>query len=120
MRTLLSLTSAALLAAGCSGASAEIMKPTSHAKAGSTATAAAKAPPARVRRGTVRITPLGSYPPAERLPAFAAVKIADANYPAGLAAAPDGRILYSELWGGKIRVIRPNGTVDPEPWFDVN
>ena len=48
------------------------------------------------------------------------VKIADANYPGGLAAAPDGRIFYSELWGGRIRVIRRNGTVDPQPWANVN
>lgn len=49
-----------------------------------------------------------------------AVKITDANYPAGLAVAPDGRIFYSELWGGKVRVLRQNGTVDPIPWADVN
>jgi glucose/arabinose dehydrogenase len=48
------------------------------------------------------------------------VKIADANYPAGLAAAPDGRILFSELWGGQIRVIRRDGSLDPKPWADVN
>lgn len=48
------------------------------------------------------------------------MKIADANYPSGLAAAPDGRILFSELWGGQIRVIRRDGSVDPEPWADVN
>ena len=44
----------------------------------------------------------------------------NANLPAGLAAARDGRILYSEFWGGRIRIIRPNGTVDPKPWADVN
>ena len=48
------------------------------------------------------------------------MRIASASLPAGLAAAPDGRILYSEFWGGKIRVIRADGTVDPEPWADVN
>ncbi|HEY4620936.1 MAG TPA: PQQ-dependent sugar dehydrogenase [Gaiellaceae bacterium] len=63
---------------------------------------------------------LQSPPPAERLPAFAALRITQANLPAGLAAAPDGRIFYSEFWAGKIRVIRPNGTVDPEPWANVN
>lgn len=66
------------------------------------------------------VVSLRSPPPVERLPAFAAVKIANANLPAGLAAAPDGRILYSEFWGGRIRVIHPNGTVDPKPWADVN
>jgi aldose sugar dehydrogenase len=54
------------------------------------------------------------------LPAFRAVKIASANYPAGLAAAPDGRIFFSELWGGHIRVIRRDGTLDPKPWANVN
>lgn len=44
----------------------------------------------------------------------------DASYPAGLAAAPDGRIFYSELWAGRIRVIRRDGSLDPEPWADVN
>lgn len=63
---------------------------------------------------------LRSPPPQESLPAFSATKITDANLPAGLAVAPDGRILYSEFWAGQIRVIRPNGTVDPKPWADVN
>jgi glucose/arabinose dehydrogenase len=54
------------------------------------------------------------------LPSFRAVKIADANYPAGLAVAPDGRVFYSELWGGLIRVIRRDGTLDQKPWADVN
>jgi glucose/arabinose dehydrogenase len=48
------------------------------------------------------------------------VRIASADYPAGLAAAPDGRIFYSELWSGRIRVIRRDGSVDAEPWADVN
>ena len=47
-------------------------------------------------------------------------RITSASLAAGLAAAPDGRILYSEFWEGKVRVIRPNGTVDPTPWADVN
>jgi glucose/arabinose dehydrogenase len=68
----------------------------------------------------VRITSLESLPPAERLPAFSVARITPANLPAGLAAAPDGRILYSEFWEGKIRVIRANGSVDPTPWADVN
>ncbi|HEY7562372.1 MAG TPA: PQQ-dependent sugar dehydrogenase [Gaiellaceae bacterium] len=76
--------------------------------------------PTPLPRGTVEITSLRRPPPPENLPRFRAVKIADANYPAGLAAAPDGRIFYSELWGGAIRVIRRDGSVDPEPWADVN
>jgi aldose sugar dehydrogenase len=71
-------------------------------------------------RGTARIAPRRSPPPPEMLPAFREVKIADANYPSGLAAAPDGRVFFSELWGGQIRVIRRDGSVDPEPWADVN
>ena len=45
------------------------------------------------------------------------MKIADANYPSGLAAAPDGRIFFSELWVGQ---IRRDGSVNPQPWADVN
>lgn len=116
VRALSSITCAALLAAGCSGSSQQAAKTASQA----TPAASAQARPSQVPRRSPHVTPLRSYPPAEKLPAFAAVKIADANFPAGLAAAPDGRILYSELWGGRIRVIRPNGTVDPEPWADVN
>ena len=45
----------------------------------------------------------------EKLPPLHAVKQPslrpDLTPPAGLAVAPDGRILYSELWGGKIRVL---------------
>ena len=54
------------------------------------------------------------------MPPFSALKITDAKFPAGLAVAPDGRIFYSELWGGRIRVLRRNGTVDSVPWTDVN
>jgi glucose/arabinose dehydrogenase len=66
------------------------------------------------------ITALRALPKTESLPRFTAVKITGANYPAGLAAAPDGRIFFSELYGGRIRVIRADGTLDPKPWFDVN
>jgi glucose/arabinose dehydrogenase len=75
---------------------------------------------ARIPKGKYKITPLRSPPPRERLPAFRAQRIATADYPAGLAAAPDGRLFYSELWGGRIRVIRRDGSVDPKPWADVN
>jgi glucose/arabinose dehydrogenase len=70
--------------------------------------------------GTVRVTSLTSPPPKERLPSFTAAKITDANLPAGLAVAGDGRILYSEFWAGRVRVIRPDGSLDPKPWADVN
>jgi glucose/arabinose dehydrogenase len=125
-----------LLAAACSSASdPEASEPqTTTASAPTAALAPAPAPssspaitsapapaaPAPLPRGTHTVTPRRTPPRAERLPAFRAVKLADANYPAGLAAAPDGRIFYSELWGGKLRVIRRDGTVDPTPWADIN
>jgi len=73
-----------------------------------------------IPKGNVRITSLQSLPPRESLPGFHSVKIANANVPAGLAVAPDGRILFSEFWAGTIRVIRANGSIDPRPWADVN
>jgi glucose/arabinose dehydrogenase len=116
MRTLLAaLSTAALVVAGCSGSS----EPEAEADPSPTKAAAAAAKPERIPRGTIAVTPVRAAP-TERLPPFRAVRIASANYPAGLAVAPDGRILYSELWGGRIRVIRADGTVDPKPWADVN
>lgn len=111
---------AALLATGCSGSSesgttTERPEMTEPAKRQPVA-----AKPERIARGNVTITPLRAAPPMERLPAFRASRIMTANFPAGLAAAPDGRILYSELWRGRIRVIRRDGTLDPTPWADVN
>ena len=76
--------------------------------------------PTPIAKGTLKVTPARSRPPTEPLPTFRAVKVASANHPAGLAAAPDGRIFFSELWGGQIRVIRRDGTVAPRPWADVN
>jgi glucose/arabinose dehydrogenase len=131
---------AALLAAsGCSGSSSsdagaggsseppasstsvEREPPTSTSSEPSPAPATTeRSDPAPIPRGTAKIAPRRLPPPPERLPAFRAVKIADANYPSGLAAAPDGRILFSELWEGQIRVIGRDGSVDPEPWADVN
>jgi glucose/arabinose dehydrogenase len=72
-----------------------------------------------IARG-VAITPLTNRPAEERLPEFRSTKVADANYPAGLAAAPDGRLFYSELYAGRIRVIGRDGRTDPNPWADVN
>ena len=116
MRTALVATVvAALVAAGCSGSAEPDPEPRA-AKKPSTRTST----PTRIPAGTVEVTPLRSAPAAEQLPAFRAARITSASYPAGLAAAPDGRILYSELWAGKIRVIRRDGSVDPRPWADVN
>jgi glucose/arabinose dehydrogenase len=111
-----------LVAAGCSGSSEPGPEATGATETTSTSTVPTPPPgrPPRIQPGTVKVTPLREPPPEERLPAFRAVRIAGATYPAGLAAAPDGRILYSELWAGRIRVIRPDGSVDPKPWADVN
>lgn len=79
-----------------------------------------KSNPQPIPKGTEPITSLQSAPPPENLPAFRAVRITSASLAAGLVAAPDGRILFSEFWEGRVRVIRSNGTVDPEPWADVN
>lgn len=108
-----------LLVAGCSGAGEPETQSTSDTTVGaSAATPSVEKTP--IPKGTERIRPRTSYPPPEQLPRFTSEKITSANLPAGLAAAPDGRILYSEFWRGRIRVIRPNGTLDPEPWADVN
>ncbi len=114
------LICALLIVAGCAGSEEEpVTQAAPEATSeGSTASAAAVLTP--IPKGTERIRPLTSYPPHEQLPRFTSMKIGSADLPAGLAAAPDGRILYSEFWRGRVRVIRPNGTLDPEPWADVN
>ena len=72
----------------------------------------------------VELTPLAvrprrSLPAAEEgLPSLSATKVTDGNYPAGLAVAPDGRIFFTELYGGVIRVIDERGAVTE--WYDVN
>lgn len=109
-----------LVAVGCSqGAAEPVVRNSSSARVGASTSVFASASD-RIPRGTEKVVPLRNPPPRESLPAFRAVRIASANLPAGLAAAPDGRLLYSEFWGGKIRVIRADGTVDPKPWADVN
>ena len=131
MKAVAAATAAALLvAAGCSSSSEPDAARTSESLSASTrsaptttasaTTGPAPPTPAPIPRGRFRVSPLRSSPPEERLPAFRSVKIADANYPSGLAAAPDGRVLYSELWRGRIRVIRRDGSLDPKPWADVN
>jgi glucose/arabinose dehydrogenase len=118
VKAILLVSSAAFIAVGCSGSAdpAESQPQTAPASG----PAAVEATPPRIPTGTLKITPLRSYPPAEKLPAFSATKITDADLPSGLAVAPDGRILYSEFWAGRVRVIRPDGSVDPKPWADVN
>lgn len=56
--------------------------------------------------------------PEKGLPSLNVRQIAVGNYPAGLAVAPDGRIFFTELYGGSIRVIDKKGRVSQ--WFDVN
>jgi glucose/arabinose dehydrogenase len=117
MRTvLLSTAAAVMLATGCSGSSDA---PEATSTRAETTAGQAGAKPQRIPKATVAITPRVSVP-SESLPAYRASRITTAAYPAGLAAAPDGRILYSELWGGRIRVIRRDGSLDPKPWADVN
>jgi glucose/arabinose dehydrogenase len=110
----------ALLGAGCSGSSEQAAQPEPKPRQRPSGAAKAAVPPAPIPRGTEKVFPRRSYPPEEKLPAFSALKVTDANFPAGIAVAPDGRVFYSELWGGRIRVLRGNGTVDPVPWADVN
>jgi glucose/arabinose dehydrogenase len=108
-------------AQAATGTASETAAATTTTTPGSTSTTApASEPSVPIMKGKLKITPRRTRPPAERLPAFQAVRVTSADYPAGLAAAPDGRIFYAELWGGEIRVIRRDGTVDPEPWADVN
>jgi glucose/arabinose dehydrogenase len=105
-----------MLAMGCAGSRTE--SSTSTQQTGPRRPASSSQKP--IPKGTVRVTSLQTPPPRESLPTFGPVKIASASLPAGLAAAPDGRILYSEFWVGKVRVIRANGSVDPKPWADVS
>lgn len=114
MRALIVVVCASFLV-GCAGSDKRESQVSPEPTASPTA-----ASPTPIARGTEKISPRTSYPPRESLPSFSSVKIASAALPAGLAAAPDGRILYSEFWEGRVRVIRPNGTVDPKPWADVN
>lgn len=76
--------------------------------------------PTRLAVPTMEVRSLSRRPPSESLGRYRAVKLTDANYPGGLAVAPDGRIFFSELYGGKIRVVDRRGRLDPAPWFDVN
>lgn len=120
MRATFCATCAALLLGGCSGSSEQSAQPDPEPPEKSSAIAKATTALTPVPKGSAKIFPRRSYPPAESLGAFSAQKITDANFPAGIAVAPDGRVFYSELWGGRIRVLRRNGTVDPVPWADVN
>lgn len=65
------------------------------------------------------VTALEAPPDAEKgLPSLDAHLVAEGNYPAGLTVAPDGRIFFTELFGGSINVIDAHGRVSE--WYDVN
>lgn len=46
--------------------------------------------------------------------------VADAEFPSALAFAPDGRLFYTELRTGDIRVVSPAGQLLPEPFAHVD
>lgn len=56
-----------------------------------------------------------SQPPLVRRVSIAEGKVADADWPVALAAAPDGRLFYAELQTGNIRIIQ-HGQVLPQPF----
>jgi glucose/arabinose dehydrogenase len=65
------------------------------------------------------VVALTKIPAAEQgLPLLTADKVASGNYPAGLSIAPDGRIFFTELFGGHINVVDARGQTTM--WFDVN
>lgn len=57
-------------------------------------------------------------PPLTRRVVLAEGKVADADWPAALAAAPDGRLFYAELLTGNIRVVQ-DGKVKAEPFAKI-
>ncbi len=42
-------------------------------------------------------------------------RVTSANFPVGMVIAPDGRLFYNEKISGNVRVILPDGTLQPEP-----
>ncbi|HKY72658.1 MAG TPA: PQQ-dependent sugar dehydrogenase [Nitrospira sp.] len=42
------------------------------------------------------------------------------NFPVGLSLAPDGRVFYSELLTGAIRIINPGWNLDPTPFCQIS
>lgn len=46
---------------------------------------------------------------------YSVTRYAPADFPVGLAFSPDGRLFYNEKLTGRVRVILPDGTTQPEP-----
>lgn len=46
--------------------------------------------------------------------------VSEAEFPAALAVAPDGRLFYTELRAGNIRVVSPEGELQPEPFAHID
>jgi glucose/arabinose dehydrogenase len=62
---------------------------------------------------------LTEIPAAEQgLPSLTPDKVTSGNYPAGLSIAPDGRVFFTELFGGHINVVDERGQTTM--WYDVN
>ena len=45
--------------------------------------------------------------------------VTNVNFPTSMAVAPDGRLFYTELLTGAIRVIDPAGQLQPAPWYEL-
>jgi glucose/arabinose dehydrogenase len=46
-------------------------------------------------------------------------QVLPANYPVALAFAPDGRLFYTEKVTGNVRLVSPDGTLQPEPVINL-
>jgi hypothetical protein len=67
----------------------------------------------------LEVVAMASIPAAEKgLPSLRAHTVASGHYPAGLSVAPDGRIFFTELYGGRINTIDAQGRTTT--WYDVN
>ena len=65
------------------------------------------------------VSPRFRQPPLMRSVSLAEGKVADAAWPAALAAAPDGRLFYAELLTGNIRIVK-DGHVLSEPFATID
>jgi glucose/arabinose dehydrogenase len=107
------------------GSSPPSVSPTLQASVTATASHEATPTPTPAPSPTPRtfdpleVVSLASIPAAEKgLPSLQAHTVARGNYPAGLSVAPDGRIFFSELYGGHINTIDAQGRTTM--WYDVN
>src|SRR5262245_42930598 len=112
------LASIALTLGACTSPEPEAVAHRSPESSSAVATTASPSP-SPVSYPPLEVRPRATLPPAEQgLPTLTSHVLTEANYPAGLAVAPDGRIFYTELFAGSIRVIERDGTVTE--WYDVN